>query len=351
MAMILLSIGTKFTDFTPDLIFPETMMATWMVPIFSACIFVVPLLIFLKLINKYKLGLVELVKFLLGNFLGNIICLFLFLFSLIGTALLLNNYASILSTLYFNQSPKELFQILLAITCCLMALGGAYGLGRTAWIVLPYVKFALLILIILTFTIELDISYLFPFFGKGIDVLVKESFLKNSIFIECFFLATLVPFMKKSSDYSRAAIISLIIVAVEMSVFFIFYIIVFDAYALTNMALPFQHLTRTVNLGRFISNFEGYFLAFWIVGSLLKYAVYIYTTALIFTQTLHVKSTKFHIFPVTILVVLIGMVPENAIRSSFLYREYTLHVGSLFFVIFPFILWILSIRKKVSVTL
>lgn len=349
VAIILLTIGTKFTDVTPNLLFPKTFMATWMVPLISAGMITIPLVILLKLLNKYQLGLIELIKKLFGKFIGTIFSTFIFIFSLVGTALLMSNYASILVTLYFPQTPEYALLFILAFTCFLIAYGGAYTVGRTAWIVLPYVKIALAFLIILAISGEgLDTTYLFPIFGKGLDVIIKQSFLQNSIFVECMILATLIPFMKKVNQYSKAAIIGLIIVSIEMCVFFMVYIMVFDAYSLENMLLPFQHLTRSVEIGRFITNFEGYFLAFWLVASIVKYAVYLFVVTHLFTQTFNIKSTKFHLIPITTLIILIGLFPENIIKSSFWYRDTILYVGSIFFVILPFILWILSINKKVS---
>lgn len=348
LAIILITIGTKFTDFTPDLLFPKTFMATWMIPLISAAIFMIPLLLLIKLITKYEIGLVEIIQKLLGKYLGTFICIFIFLFSLAGTAFLLKNYSHILVTLYFPKTPIIVFQVLAALVCLLIASGGAYMIGRTSWITLPYIKFALALLLILALTMELDAAYLFPFLGTGISSIIKESFFYNSIYVEVMLLACLIPYVKKVKQYSKAAIIGLTVVAVEMTLFFIFYIIMFDAYSLEYISLPFQTLTRSVNLGRFISNFEGYFLAFWLLSSILKYATYLYITTLLFTQTFQIKSTKFHLIPITLLVVLIGVFPENAMKSSFIYRDFILNIGSVFFIVLPFILWAFSKRKKVS---
>lgn len=350
IALIMLTIGTKFTDVTPDLVFSNTYMAAWMVPLISAVMIFLPLYLLVKLIDKYQLSLVALINKLTGKYVGVFINVLLCLFSLVSTALLLNNYAVILVSLYFPQTPKIVMLVTLAIVCFLMAFGGAYMIGRTAWIVLPYVKIALLALLILALAEEFDFSYLFPLFGKGMDVVIKESFLNASIFLECLFLASLVPFMKKTEKYSKVALIGLGIVAVEMSLFFVFYIILFDAYSLVNMILPFQHLTRAVELGRFITNFEGYFLAFWLVASIVKYATYLFVTTVIFTETFQLKSTKLYLIPITLLIVILGMLPENLIKSAFIYRDTILHTGSIIFFILPLLLWILSFRKKVSVS-
>ncbi|RSK27723.1 hypothetical protein EJF36_13030 [Bacillus sp. HMF5848] len=350
LAIILISLGTKFTDVTPDLLFAETYMASWMVPLIAGSIVFLPLFLFVKLINKYKLSLVDLNVRLTGKYVGNIINLILFAFSLIGTALMLSNYSDILMTLYFPQTPKLVLHFVLTLVCLLVAYGGAYMVGRTAWIVLPYIKLALLVLIILTLSEELNLSYLFPFFGTGIDVVLKESFLQNSIYIELILFAALIPYVRDSKNYSKAVLWGLWVVALEMSIFYFFYIIVFDAYSLKNMLLPFQHLARAVELGRFISNFEGYFLAFWIVGSIVKFATYFFITTTIFTQTIKkVKFTKIYIIPIAAVIFVIGIIPETIVHAAFSYRQMSLYVGSYIFVTLPIILWILSFRKKASV--
>ena len=121
LAIILLTIGTKFTDTTPNLLFPKTYMATWMVPLLSAGMIAIPLIVLLNLLNKYQLGLVELIKKLSGKFIGTIFSTFIFIFSIIVTALLLSNYAKILVTLYFPLTPDYALLLVLAFTCFFIA--------------------------------------------------------------------------------------------------------------------------------------------------------------------------------------------------------------------------------------
>ncbi|KGX91912.1 GerAB/ArcD/ProY family transporter [Pontibacillus marinus] len=347
LAIILLSIGTKFTDYTPDLLFMKTFMSAWMVPLISAGIFFLPLFLLVRLLNTYQMSLTDLVKNLMGKYVGTVLCLFLFLFSLIGTSLLINNYSHIIVTLYFPQSPKGFIQFVLILVCFLIAYGGAYTIGRTAWMILLFIKITLLILLVLAFSVELNTAYIFPLFGEGVDVLLKESFLYSSIFVECMLLATLIPYMKKTKYYSKAALIGIGIVAIEISLFFFYYIIMFDA-SVYNMTLPFQHMTRTVRLGRFISNTEGYFLFGWLLASFVKYAMYLFVTTSLYSQTFKIKSTRSLLLPVTVLVYLLGMLPENAIKGNLLYRDVNLYIGSFFFVALPFVLWLFSLRKKAS---
>jgi spore germination protein KB len=351
IALLLISIGSKFTDGTPDLLFGKTYMATWMVPILSAIMIIVPLLLLLKLINSYKMGIVDLTKHLSGKYVGTVLCITLFAISLIGTALLLGNYSKIVGSLYFPQTPTWVFQVLFGLSCFYLALGGAYRVGRTAWIVLPYIKLAIGLLLVLAIFEEWDKSYLFPIFGKGVDVLVKESFMYNSIFIETLLMAAILPYVKKIRDFSKATLLGLVIVVIEMTVFFLFYIMIFDAYSLQSIILPFQHLTRAVDLGRFISNFEGYFLAFWLVASIVKFSFYLLITNMLFVQTFKVKSTHGNIIliSITVIVVILGGLPENLIKSLFIYRDYVLNISSILFVLLPVVLWVLSFRKKASV--
>lgn len=350
VAIIVLTIGLKLGDTTPNLLFRKTFSATWMVPIFGGLFMLVALVFLLKVFKKYPTDLVTVIKQIFGKYIGFFVIFILFVFALMVSATDSSNYIDIMNSMFFPQTPKAFLYLAFILGCYLIARGGATTIARTAWIVFPYISLALFLLLVLDMK-NMHLLYIFPLFGNGINRTLEVSFFHQSIFSEVIFLSVLIPYLKKKDTYKKGTLLGLGISTFVMVVFFIIYLMTFDAYPLSDLLYPFQLLTRTVNLGRFLTNFDAYFFAFWIVGALVRFSIYIYIITLLFTGAFNFKDEKKYILPISTLMLLIGSIPSNVVKNTFNYREHIfLSWGSVMMFSLPFILWLVSLmRKKGSV--
>ncbi|MDZ5471583.1 endospore germination permease [Bacillus sp. 31A1R] len=344
VAIILLSMGIKFTDMTPTLLYKETANAAWMVPILSGLIMFVPLLFLLKLLKFYKdKNLIEIIFSLTGKYVGFLLGMCLFLSSYSSTVTNSRSYVDIISTMFFPNTNIIVLFLLLIGSSYYLANRGLNTIANTAWISLPYIK-AFMVIGILMVTNQVNFNYIFPIGGYGALTIIKNSISYSSIFADIMFFSVVFPFFKNYESFRKASLIGYALVIFELVMFLTIYIMYFDFPGIENITYPFQEITRAVRLGRFITNIEAVFLGFWSVASIIRFSIYLYISTAIFAYSLKLKEFEPLLLPFGLLVILLGYLPENFIINSFQIRgPFVLNMTSGFIFSLPILLW--SIHK------
>lgn len=339
-ALILHMIAIKFTDTTPALLISLGKNAAWMIPIFSSLIIGVPFLVLLSLLKKHNQGLMELVFGLAGKKIGSIIGLVLFLVMFGGTVINTRIYVGIVNTMFYQKTPVPYLLLMLLAFSYFLANRGMETIGRTAWIVTPYV-FPISLLLIILVRDEMDWVHIFPIAGPGITELVKNSFTHSSIFGEIIILAAFLPFVRSYKDFRLSSFIGFGIASLQIAVFTALYVMVFDYPAAQHLAYPFQDLTRAASIGEIITHAEAIFLGFWVISSVIHFAIYLYIAAFLFGRALRLNEFEPLLLPLAGLVVLLGLIPDNTILVN-QYRQLFLQASSGIVFLLPFLLWMLD---------
>jgi spore germination protein (amino acid permease) len=343
-ALIVFIIAFKVTDMTPVILFKEGKNSSWILPVLSGLVIIIPLLVLLNLLNKYKdKGIIEIIYLLTGKYIGFIIALFLFLFYLADTAVNSRNYVDIMSTMFFSRSPIiGTFSILL-IGGFFIAKQGLEGIGRTAWFFLGAQVIVAGTLFVLSGPL-MDTYNIFPIAGPGIKELFVSGVKNSPILSDIFIFAAVFPFVRTYKDFKKSTLLGLGTSILTMVVYFIVFELVFDYFSMEIIAFPYQQLTAYVKVGRFITNIEGLYFFFWTLASVIRFAIYIYLTTLLFAQTFKLKEFKPLLLPMTWLIILLGMLPTNYVQEMFTIRQkYLLNGTWAVFILLPLIL--LSISK------
>src|SRR5690606_15981489 len=100
---------------------------------------------------------------------------------------------------------------------------------------------------------------------------------------------------------------------------------------------PYHQIARMASVGGLSTHFESVFLGFWIVGSVLHFAIYLYLTVYLFARTFQIKTHERLLMPLIGLVFLLGLMPENIIVMN-RYRIYLLQMYSVLLVLIPLLL-------------
>ncbi|HEU4962379.1 MAG TPA: endospore germination permease [Bacilli bacterium] len=348
IGLAMLTVGTKMSDMTPNLLLKQGMTAAWMLPILSGLIIVGPLLLLIHLLNKYELGLIELVYKLLGRYLGFLVAFAIFLVALTATVLDTRSYVDILGTLYFPKTPVYVIYLILVGAIFFVANRGLENIGRTAWLILPYISIALIVLVFLAWGQHFEFSFLFPLLGPGVWDLAKAGLLYNSVYGDLLVFPVFFLYVRTGKDYKKASLIGLVITMVIQVVFMMVYILVFDYHTVLTMVYPFHQLTRVVQLGRSLMNMEAIFLAFWVMSTIVRYSIYLYVTAMSFGYLFKLREFEPLLLPLTALTFMLGMIPENSMYADVWLRDkYLLRFVSIFLPLLPVLLWGVSrFRKK-----
>jgi len=337
-SIVLLSTGLRLTDSTPSIFFDFGYTAAWAMPLMSYAIMAVPFFVMLALLKKHRdKGLMELAFALTGRFGGMAIGIVLFLLTMLLAVISARNYIDILNMMVFQRTPLSALFIMLFGAAVYVASLGFETIGRTAWIVIPYIEAAIAALVALVWQ-EIEWYHLFPVAGSGFRKLAVESLHFSSFFGEMILFTAFFPLLRSSRDFRIASYIGFGFSCVKLCVMLTVFIAVFDYPAVDRLEFPFQQLTRSAAIGSIVTHMESVFLAFWLITTVIHFAIYLFLLALILGRTIRLEPYKHLILPLAGLIVLLGLLPENLIVIRPFWS--TLHTcGSTVFLALPFLLW------------
>lgn len=103
VSIILLSLGMKVSDTTPNLLYIGGKNAAWMMPIVFLITIGVPFLLVLTLLKKHQAGLIELIFKITGRYIGTALTFSLFLLLFLGVIISSRSYISIVNALFLSR--------------------------------------------------------------------------------------------------------------------------------------------------------------------------------------------------------------------------------------------------------
>lgn len=339
-SIILLSIGMKITDSTPSQLYIAGENAAWMMPLFFIILIGVPFFILLSLMKKHQKGLIDLIFSLTGKYLGTIITFSLFLMLSIGVIWSVRSYITIVNTAYFQQAPIQALLFLMLLFCFFVAKRGLETISRSAWFIIPTIEILLIVLIVSVWK-EVDWMRIFPIAGPGFKQLIKESASTSGLFSELILLTAFFSFTRSYKSFRLAAFIGFTISCFKMVLFLALYVAVFDYPSTLKMLYPHQQLTRIAEFGESMSHVEGVFFIFWMVGSIIRFSIYLYLIAFLFAGSLRLDKFEPLVLPLTGLIFLGALLFENVFILNPFRRQF-FSIVSWILMLLPFILWVID---------
>lgn len=342
-AIMILSLGIKCSDTTPDILIFTGKNATWLLALVSALVLVLPLFTLMWLIKKHNLGLIELSSRLMGKWLGAVIVFIIFAIFFSTTISNSRSYIDIVSTMFYQKTPIPLLTLLLLFVSYLIAKLGIEAIGRTCWIVMFYF-FAEKILLIVFVWQELDWAHLFPIIGPGVPKIATNGTMQSGFLVEVMLLATLFPFIRSNKDFRKGTTVGFATSVIVIVLYFALYSAAFDYPAMEYLNYPFQQLSRLATGGGTITHLESLFLGFWIIAAVVHFSIYIYTTTFLFGKVLRISQYERLLIPITGLTLFIGIIPDNIVRLN-LFRNGMIKISSAVIIILPFLLLLFHFWK------
>jgi spore germination protein KB len=340
LSIVMFSIGIKFADTTPDLLFQFGKNAAWMVPIFSMFMLGIPFLILLLLIKKYKLGLTELLFALTGKYIGFVLCFAMFVIVFMDTAVNTRSYVDIVNAMYFQRTPIPYLLLMLLAVSFYIANRGFESIGRTAWIVLPYIQVIILLLVVFVLR-DSDVMHIFPIAGPGMYQIIRQSAAHSAVFGEIILLAAFFPFVRGYKDFRFASIVGFTIACLQVAFFCAIYVFVYDYPAVRQLLFPFHQLARTATIGQSVTNVEAVFFFFWVISSAVRFSILLYMTVFLFGKLIRLKEFEPLLPPMTGFIFLLGLLPDNVVVANAI-RERLLNLSSVFLIALPFLLFLID---------
>ena len=122
----------------------------------------------------------------------------------------------------------------------------------------------------------------------------------------------------------------------------------FDYRSVEKITYPFNEAIRFVSIGRYITNVETFFIAIWLIAVVIKFTVYIYIVCKIFGFLFQIIEFEYCILPITLLILIIAMIPENNEINMFEIRAFVSNYYKYFLLLLPLLLWVFSRIKEVE---
>lgn len=346
-SILVFMVSTKATDITTTQLFETVYNSAWMVIIGSFLIILPSLIALIVVLKKYQTkNLLEITQSELGKPIAFVMGIILFFILLFGTAVETRSYTDQLITMNFPKTPLFILYLLFLFICVFGAKKGWEALGSVAWMVFPYITLAVGILYVLLLK-DSVVNRIFPFFGTGRWEVVKESYKWVSLYGDAVIIAMMYPFVKDYKTFSKGYFGALIYTVILMAMMYLLYILVFDYRSVGKITYPFSEATRIVNIGRVITNIETFFLTFWLLAVIVKFAVYIYLVGSVFGFVFNIKEYEHTLIPLTILILLIGMYPTNVMENTFFFKERLMTYSKYYFLSLPLLLLLVVKLKEV----
>ena len=342
VSILIILIGLRLADDTPVLITTDAKNAGWMIPLISGVISILPVFLLIQVFSVHReKNIFQVLIHLFGKWAGTAVCFILFILGLIGFTSETSVYTDIIGTMYFSRTPSILIYIILMVVSVYGARKGLQHIGSVSWLVIFYVKIALFISLILSFT-KGNHLYIFPILGEGLGEIIKEGASKISVYIDfLLFTGFMVPLLQNFNRFKKGTTIALIIVSFELTVAVLSYIMLFDYITVSKLNFPFHETIRYISLG-FISNMETFFFPFWLIATFLKFSAYLHIVTLMFAQILKIKRSEKCIPLIAAVVLFLGMLPETPTFTIFSLRDLLFDFTSSLFFLLPCVMWIFA---------
>ncbi len=217
-------------------------------------------------LNKFPaFDLIDISKYLGGNFLKWIIGLLYITYFIIFSGNLLYLFSTCLQIIYFPVTLLffiRLFFIIAAIIICLFKNNAIY---RSTFVLFPILVISTLFLFISDIQF-FDVENIYPMFGYGIFSTFVSGLSNLLIFQTLAYIFFLPPIMKNPSEIKKITITSIIISSLFILLTISTILFTFNALVEIDELLPLYSAVRYIDYGSFFQKMNSIFLLIWIMS-------------------------------------------------------------------------------------
>jgi spore germination protein KB len=292
--------------------------------------------------------LIEATEEIWGPLLGTLLNLAYFCFFFMITFLVLREFSELLSSDVLPRTPMNVILVSLLIPIAVVAHSGIEALGRFCWLTVGLIVVSVMIVLIGGLLTHSEPNALSPFWGKGKSQVLTMGIVKSSLFSEMLVFGFLLPRMRTTQQWGRAAWWCIAISSITIFSTTIVYLFVFPYPTAIRLNVPMFEVSRLIFFGRWIQRLESLFLISWLICAVMKLAIGLYCSAATMSQMLRLPRVQPLIFPLAILIYVFALLPDSETMAVAWDGKLLRTYGSLFSIGLPMITWLFAIvrRKK-----
>lgn len=273
----------------------------WMTPILGSLIGFLTVYIAWKLHQLYpKLTPIQYSERILGKAAGKIVSLFLVLFYIHNTGLVVREYSDFITGNVMRETPVLIFSFTIMFVSALAARGGIEVIARSA--VICTTLFMVTSVSLLLLLKDIDVTYMLPILENGFLPVIKGSFVQHGWFSEFFMLSFIFPFIINQKKGLRSGMkASLYVMLILLYIHFFVLTLLGDSSL--NEIYPVYSIVRAISVMGFFENFEVVVTASWVLGNFVKLSVFLYVASLGLAQLLRLSDYRMVVFPLSLLII------------------------------------------------
>lgn len=322
--------------------------SAWINVIFISILAVLFTIIISRIFSKYpSQDIVDISRFLGGNFLKTIIGFLFILFFFVFNVLCIGYFANGLKLIYFNKTPLIVLILLFILPPVVL---NKYSFKTIANVNMIFVPFVILDIIVLFFgsSNEFDISNIFPLLGFG----TKETFLYGITNLFAFsglaYLFFINPFISDSKNFKKISIIAISISAIYLFLSIFCILLSFSSAYIYDQLFSLYTLTRRITLGSFLQRVDAIFILIWIINNFCFTSIGFFYITNIFQKLTKIKDPKQILYSIAMLTFASCLIFNNiADIKQFALYFYKYYSFPLIFIVSFFIL-LLASRKNLK---
>lgn len=335
----------------PSMLSSFTGTNAWIVTLIGICIGILLILLYSKLSNAYpKKTYVEMLKSILGKWMGNILSI-LFLFTIfIMTMANLRGVGDFFTTQVLPETPIPAILILTTLTALYLLRNGIENIARTCEIFFPWTAFLLIMLLLLVIP-EVRIENLNPTFVKGLGPIIGTTYAYMGYsFNELIVFLMIIPFVNQHSAVKKNFLLGLVIGGITLSIITAFCLTVLgDDFTGRNL-YPTYILGKKISIGEFLERIEVFVGISWVFTIFFKITINLFALAIGTTQVLGISDYKTVLFPLGYFSVVCSIIffPNIVYYNHFGVSVWSHHSAIVFIFMPIMLLSILTVKDKIK---
>lgn len=315
-------------------------------------------LVFISMVIIATLGvrfpndsLIQSSKTIIGRPLSYLFGLFIFLFFILIVGFITREFAFVLSSFLFPDTPMTVLVGAMLIVVAITTRNDITTISYIQFLYFPFIVIPILLLVLLSIS-EIDLRLIRPFVGNETSAF---DFMKGSIMIAAlpfshigmFVLTVLIPHTQNTKHAIRGSIFGIIISSTILTLIVLTVLGVFGMYETRNPIWPVYVLTRMIQLPfELLERLDILFLIIWILSAfttiLSGYLIVIYNGS----QLFHLRSHRVLSYIMLPIVFIAALYPKNIIHLYNLIETIGLY-GLFITMCYPILLLLVAlIRKK-----
>lgn len=239
--------------------------------------------------------------------LGKLIGLIYIVFSLLVAVLTFRDFADLMVTVFYPETPMIVFVITMAFLVSWAVYEGMEVIARMAQFLFPFIIIGIVFSGLLSVN-QVQLKHFLPVVEHGLKPVLKGAFTQYALFGDIVFWFLLLPHLNETGHKLRFMPLSIVFSGMLLILVLILLVNGLGAGVAARQTYPFLSLVKDVSLAGFVERIESMFLIIWVASNFMKIVVFFYAATFGISQYFKRVNRIYIIGPLIILSAILSTV-------------------------------------------